>query len=265
MALNEKIISEAIIKRYTEKLIDSLSIDVAVVGGGPAGLIAAHDLAKAGFKVSLFERKLSIGGGMWGGGMMMNEIVVQEEGKEILDEFGISTKRFREGYHTADSVEAVSTICSRAIRAGARIFNLISVEDVVLRDKRAVGVVINWTAVEMASLHVDPLTVHSKYIIDATGHAAEVIHVIEKKVDARLMTPSGMVEGERSLWADRAEQTTLDNTKEVFPGVYVAGMCANAVFGSYRMGPIFGGMLLSGRKAAKLIAEKIKEEAEESK
>jgi len=266
MALNEKIISEAIIKRYSEKLLDSLNCDVAIVGGGPAGLVAAHDVAKAGLKVSLFERKLSIGGGMWGGGMMMNEIVVQSEGKGILDEFGVTTKKFREGYFTADAVESVSTICSRAIRAGARIFNLISVEDIVLRDKKAVGVVINWTAVEMAALHVDPLTVHSRYIIDATGHSAEVIHVIEKKVDARLMTPSGKIEGERSLWADRAEQTTIDNTKEVFPGVFVAGMCANAVFGSYRMGPIFGGMLLSGRKAAKLIVEKIKEETrDESK
>jgi thiamine thiazole synthase len=102
--------------------------------------------------------------------------------------------------------------------------------------------------------------VNARYIIDATGHAAEVVHVIERKADARLMTPSGKIEGERSLWAERAEQTTLENTREVFPGVFVAGMCANAVFGSYRMGPIFGGMLLSGRKAAKTIAERLGEE-----
>jgi len=38
----------------------------------------------------------------------------------------------------------------------------------------------------------------------------------------------------------------------------VAGMSANATFGSYRMGPIFGGMLLSGKKVAELIAKKIK-------
>ena len=47
--------------------------------------------------------------------------------------------------------------------------------------------------------------------------------------------------------------STLTNTKEAFPGVYVCGMSANATFGSYRMGPIFGGMLLSGKKAAEEI------------
>lgn len=257
MHLNEKTITEAIIKRYTEKLLDSLKCDVAIVGGGPSGLVAAAELAGAGWKTCMFERKLSIGGGMWGGGMMMNEIVVQEEGRQILDEFGVTTRPFGKGYFTADAVEAVTTICSKAIKAGARIFNLISVEDIVLRDKEAAGIVINWTAVEMASLHVDPLTVESKFIVDATGHPAEVIRVIEKKVDARLMTPSGKIEGERSLWAERAEQTTIENTREVFPRVYVTGMCANAVFGSYRMGPIFGGMLLSGKKVAQLIGDRL--------
>ncbi len=258
MPLSEKTITEAIIKSYTEKLLESTSCDVAIVGAGPAGLVAAADLARGGWKTCLFERKLSIGGGMWGGGMMMNEIVVQEEGKEILDEFGIEAKPFKKGYYTADSIETVCSLGARACKNGARIFNLVSVEDIILKDNSAAGVVINWTAVEMAGLHVDPLTVDCRFIVDATGHPAEVVRVIERKVNARLLTPSGKVEGERSLWADRAEQTTLDNTREVFPNVYVAGMCANAAFGSYRMGPIFGGMLLSGRKAAKLIAEKLK-------
>jgi Fe-S oxidoreductase len=35
---------------------------VAVVGAGPAGLLAAHDLRRAGFEVTLFEREASIGG-----------------------------------------------------------------------------------------------------------------------------------------------------------------------------------------------------------
>lgn len=263
MQLSERTITEAIIKTYTHKLLDVTRSDVVVVGAGPAGLVAASDLARAGWKTALFERKLSIGGGMWGGGMMMNEIVVQEEGKEILDEFGVETVPFIKGYYTADSIEAVCALGARTVKNGARIFNLVSVEDIILKENTAQGVVINWTAVQMAGLHVDPLTIDCRYIIDATGHPSEVIRVIESKVDTRLMTPSGGVEGERSLWADRAEQTTLDNTREIFPNVFVAGMCANAAFGSYRMGPIFGGMLLSGRKAAKMIADRLKSQKED--
>jgi thiamine thiazole synthase len=60
------------------------------------------------------------------------------------------------------------------------------------------------------------------------------------------------------MWAEKAENTVEKNTKEVCPGLFVAGMAANAVFGSPRMGPIFGGMLLSGKKVAKLVAKKIK-------
>ncbi|MDY6953210.1 MAG: ribose 1,5-bisphosphate isomerase, partial [Thermodesulfobacteriota bacterium] len=67
----------------------------------------------------------------------------------------------------------------------------------------------------------------------------------------------GQVIGEKSLWAEVAEQSTLENTREAFPGVYVAGMAANATFGSFRMGPIFGGMLLSGKKAAELIIQRL--------
>ena len=259
MAIDEIIISRAIIERFLRKLSACLEVDVAVVGGGPAGLVAAYYLARDGYKVCLFERKLSIGGGMWGGGMMFNEIVVQEAGKRILDEFGIESELYQDGYYTADAVESISTICSKTAQVGAKIFNLMSVEDVVVREQRVVGLVLNWTAVQMAGLHVDPLTIRSKYVIDATGHDTEVVKVIERKVDVDLLTPTGRVMGERSLWAEVAEQKTLENTKEVFPGVFVAGMSANATFGAYRMGPIFGGMLLSGQKAAALIAERLKE------
>lgn len=256
--IDEKIVTKAIIERFSEKLISNLELDVAVCGAGPSGLVAAYFLAKAGLRVAVFERKLSIGGGMWGGGMMFNEIVVQEESKGILDMLNISTKPYVTGYYTVDSVEAVSGICFNAVKAGARIFNLISIEDLVVRKDRVVGVVINWTAVEMAGLHVDPLTVMARCVVDSTGHPIEVVKVLEKKMDIKLNTPSGKIEGERSMWADVAETKTLENTKEVFPGLYVAGMSANATFGSYRMGPIFGGMLLSGKKVAELIIDSLR-------
>jgi thiazole biosynthesis enzyme len=231
----------------------NLDLDVAVVGGGVSGMTAAWRLAQKGHKVAIFERKLSIGGGMWGGGMMFNEIVVQEEGKEILDIFGVRTQEYQTGYFTADAVESVSTLCSHATKAGAKVFNCITVEDVVIREGRVIGLVITWSPVEMTGLHVDPLTIAAKTVIDATGHDTEVLHVIERKADIKLHTETGKVMGERSLWSEKAERLTLDNTKEICPGVYVAGMSANAAFGGPRMGPIFGGMLLSGKKVAELI------------
>ena len=57
--------------------------------------------------------------------------------------------------------------------------------------------------------------------------------------------------------AAEGERTTIDNTKEIYPGLFVSGMAANGVSGSFRMGPIFGGMLLSGKKAAALMAAAI--------
>ncbi len=258
MVLDERIITEAIIDRYFRKLKENLSVDVAIVGGGPSGLVCAYYLVSMGFKVTLFERKLSIGGGMWGGGMMFNEIVVQEEGKRVLDEFGIRSHPYAKGYYTADSIEAISTICSKAIQQGATIFNLLSVEDLILRESRVCGLVLNWTAVEMAQLHVDPLTIESKCVVDATGHATEVVAILQRKNDVKLFTETGKIMGERSLWADAAERDTLANTRQVFPGLYVTGMAANATFGSYRMGPVFGGMLLSGEKVSALIADELR-------
>jgi len=97
------------------------------------------------------------------------------------------------------------------------------------------------------------MTIAAKHVIDATGHATEVLKTIERKADVQLATPTGKLMGERSMWAEKAEQQTLEHTRQICPGVYVAGMSANAAFGGPRMGPIFGGMLLSGKKVAELI------------
>src|SRR5512136_1746845 len=102
MELNETIVSRAIVERFARKFSQGLELDVAIVGAGPSGLVAAYYLAKAKAKVALFERKMSVGGGMWGGGMLFNEIVIQGEAKRILDDFGISTEEFQKGYYTAD-------------------------------------------------------------------------------------------------------------------------------------------------------------------
>lgn len=256
--LDEVIISKAIIESYKDKLVECLDVDVAIAGAGPAGIICAYYLAKAGRKVVVFEKKLSIGGGMWGGGMLYNEIVVQEKAKKLLDEFDIRTKKYQKGYYLADSIECMSSLAYKAVNSGAKVINAVMVEDVMAKKNKICGLVINWTAVEIANLHVDPLTIKAKYVVEATGHPCEVIKVVQNKAGLRLNTKTGKMLGEKSMWAEVAENTVVRNTKEVCPGLYVCGMAANAVFGTPRMGPIFGGMLLSGKKAAEIILKQLK-------
>jgi len=260
MPLDDVTISRAITQTFSQDFQRAMDVEVAIGGAGPAGMTAGYYLAKQGVKAVIFERSLRPGGGMPGGGMMFNTIVVQEEAKGILDEFGIRTTEYEQGYYIADSLEAASAICYRAIQAGVKIFNLVSIEDVMIREgNRITGLVLNWSAVNMAGLHVDPLSIRAKVVIDATGHASEICRIVVDKLGGQLRTESGGIMGERSMWAEVAETTIMANTKEVYPGLVVAGMAANAVCGAPRMGPIFGGMLLSGRRAAE-VAIRILEE-----
>ncbi|MFW6118102.1 MAG: sulfide-dependent adenosine diphosphate thiazole synthase [Chloroflexota bacterium] len=257
--MDEVTISRAIVESYMKDLLEAMELDVAIVGAGPSGLAAAYYLSKEGARTAVFEKKLSVGGGIWGGGMMFNKIIVQAEGKKILDEFDIATTEYEEGYYVANAVELASTLCSLATKGGARIFNLLSVEDVVIReDDRVSGLVLNWASVYLANLHIDPLALRSRLVIDATGHDCEICHLVIEKVGGKLRTATGKVIGEKSMWAEIGEREILENTKEVYPGLIVTGMAASAVFGSPRMGPIFGGMLLSGKKAAQVAMELLK-------
>ncbi|NLG12454.1 MAG: thiazole biosynthesis enzyme, partial [Elusimicrobia bacterium] len=140
--MEEHIISKAIIETYIEELTSNLDVDVAIAGAGPSGLVCAYYLASAGKKVAVFERHLKAGGGMPGGGMMFNRLVIQEESKDIMDEFGVRLKKYSENLYTADALETTSALTLKAIQAGAKIFNLISVEDVVIREKKITGVVL---------------------------------------------------------------------------------------------------------------------------
>ena len=124
----EKSVSKGIISTYFNKLERNLDLDVAIVGGGPSGIVAAYYLAKAGLKVAQFDRKLSPGGGMWGGAMMFNQIVVQEEALDIVKDFDINYQSYGDGLYVMDSVESTSALLYKAVHAGATIFNCYSVE-----------------------------------------------------------------------------------------------------------------------------------------
>ena len=254
----EEVISGAIVRRFFEKLEKNLSLDVAIVGAGPSGLVAAHDLAKNGYKVAIFESKLAPGGGVWGGGMLMNEVVVQNDTLPIINDFNITSRDLDGVYSTVDSVELASGLIFGARRAGAVIFNSVRVEDIMVREGSVCGIVINWNPVVRLEMHVDPLVVTSRALVDGTGHPSEIIAKAVKKAGIAIDTPTGGIVGEKPMYMESGERTTVENTKRLYPGLYASGMAANNVQGGFRMGPIFGGMLKSGRKLATIIANDIK-------
>lgn len=251
-------VSRGIIRSYFEKMERNLNLDVAIVGGGPSGIVAAYYLAKAGLKVAIFDRKLSPGGGMWGGAMMFNQIVVQSEAMDIVREFEIHHEPYEDGLYVMDSVESTASLLYHAVHAGATVFNCYSVEDVIFKHNEVCGVVVNWTPVLREGMHVDPLNVLARCVVDGTGHDSEMCRTVARKNGISLLTDTGEVVGERSLDVSVGEAEVVNGTREIYPGLYVCGMAASAVSGTPRMGPIFGGMLLSGRKVAEQIIERLK-------
>ncbi len=257
MSLDEVMVTKAIVEGYLESFLENTEVEAALVGAGPANLVAAKCLAEANIKTVLFEKRLSVGGGLWGGGMMFPRIVVQQAAIRILEEYGIRYHEHCKGYYAANSIETVAKLTAGAIDAGAQIVNLVTVEDVMIREQdRVVGLVINWTAAEMAQIHVDPLCIRAGYVIDGTGHEASVCRVVARKIPGAIIGIDG-VKGEKPMWAEVGERTVVEMTQEVYPGLVVAGMAAAAVCGGPRMGPIFGGMLQSGEKAAGIVIENL--------
>ena len=124
--------------------------------------------------------------------------------------------------------------------------------------------VVTSSPIEIADLHVDPICVSAKYVVEATGHPLEVLRKVVEKTDLVLNTPSGGIEGERSMNADMGERALAENTLEIVDGLFVTGMAANAAMGSHRMGAVFGGMLLSGRLAAERIHRKLSDSSGDS-
>jgi thiamine thiazole synthase len=61
--------------------------------------------------------------------------------------------------------------------------------------------------------------------------------------------------GEGPMDATAGEVFVVERVATIFPGLWVTGMAVCSTFGGPRMGAIFGGMLLSGKKVADLILQ----------
>lgn len=250
--VEEKEVTRAIVRGFLKQFDEYTESDVIIIGGGPSGLVAGMNLAREGRKVLIVERNNYLGGGFWIGGYLMNKVTVRAPGQEILDELGIPYEEAVEGLFVADGPHACSKLIAAACDAGVKIANMTLFEDVIVRDgNRVAGAVINWTPI--ASLPreitcVDPVGIESKVVVDATGHDACVVKRLEQR---------GMVNtiGYGAMWVEQSEDQVVDRTGEVLPGLVVCGMSTSTTFGLPRMGPTFGSMLMSGKKAASVVSE----------
>lgn len=249
----EKDISRAIAKSFFDEFMEYVESDCIIVGGGPSGLLCGRDLAEKGKKVLIIERNNYLGGGFWSGGYLMNKFVVKEPAQEILAEFKIPFTEYQKGLYVADAPCACSTLISAAALAGVKFFNMTSFDDLILRHNKMCGVVINWTSINYlprAIAALDPIALEAKVIIDATGHDAKVCKRLEEQ---GLLQLKGM----GAMWVDKSEKVVVEHTQEIYPGLVICGMAVATAFGLPRMGPVFSSMLLSGRKAARIVLDRL--------
>lgn len=243
---SEASISRAILREFAAWFDEYLESDVIIIGAGPSGLVAARDLAKSGFKTLVVESNNYLGGGFWIGGFLMNTLTFRAPGQEMLKELGIPYKEAEKGLFVADGPNACSKLISSACDAGVRILNMAKFDDVVLKNKRVEGVVINWTPVSALPRQitcVDPISLECRVVIDATGHDAHVCRSLERRGILKLADFGPMD-------VNTSEDMVVERTGQIYPGLIVAGMAVSSAYGIPRMGPTFTGMLFSGRKAA---------------
>lgn len=250
-------VTKTIMNEFMDDFIENiLDTDIVIVGSGPCGVTAAKYAAELGHKTVMIERNIYGGGGMWQGGFLLPKNTVMAPAHKILEECGVRLKDAGDGLYVCDSFEMVSKMLVSACDAGAKLLNSTNVEDLVLKEDRVDGVVIQWFPVQQMPKFItcmDPIAIRSKVVIDATGHDSFLVRRLWQQKRLDIEEPPGC----GSLWVDEAEKQTVELTHEIYPGLIVAGMSATSTYGAPRMGPTFGGMLLAGKKAAELAHEKI--------
>ncbi|PFH54066.1 hypothetical protein AMATHDRAFT_136087 [Amanita thiersii Skay4041] len=257
--IEEAQVSRAMIKRYFSTMYDRAISDVVIVGAGSAGLSCAYHLATArpDLKITIIEANVAPGGGAWLGGQLMTPMVIRKPADAFLDRLGVPYEDEGNFVVVKHAALFTSTLLSKVLSMpNVVMMNATAVEDLIIHSdfegkQRVAGVVTNWTLVALnhdTQSCMDPNTITAPVIISATGHDGPMGAFSAKRlVSAGLLTSLGNMRG---LDMNRAEPAIVNGTREVAPGLVMAGMELSEHDGSNRMGPTFGAMIGSGVKAA---------------
>jgi len=257
--IEEAQVTRAMIKRYFNTMYERVISDVVIVGAGSAGLSCAYSLAsrRPDLKVTIIEANVAPGGGAWLGGQLMTPMVIRKPADNFLREIGVPYEDEGAFVVVKHAALFTSTLLSKVLALpNVVLMNATAVEDLITctdfqGQQRVAGVVTNWTLVALnhdTQSCMDPATITAPVVVTATGHDGPMGAFSAKRLVS--MGFNKQLGNMRGLDMNRSEPAIVNGTREVVPGLVMAGMELAEHDGSNRMGPTFGGMIGSGIKAA---------------
>ncbi|KAI8444706.1 thiazole biosynthetic enzyme, mitochondrial [Phakopsora pachyrhizi] len=266
--IKEHQVQRAMVRRYFQDMEERAISDVIIVGAGSAGLSCAYALGKArpDLKITILESNVAPGGGCWLGGQLMSAMVCRKPADEFLDDVGVPYEDEGNFVVVKHAALFTSTILSKVLAMpNVKMFNATACEDLIIKPcpinpgvQRIAGCVTNWTLVSLNHDHqscMDPSTITAPLVCSFAGHDGPFGAFCVKRVAS-----AGLSEGlgdMRPLDMERAEDHIANKTREILPGLIVGGMELSEFDGSARMGPTFGAMLLSGKRAAEVALQSL--------